>query len=125
MRERKNRTSSEVTGYILTKRLNTSQLASLLGLDEFKDYHSQIIKKLQTKNGFELDIFNKIHSSTDCKIEENETEFDVRTKGYGKRGMLPLKEWACTKHGVTSITFIKHHGEILEGSFREHRVKKE
>lgn len=122
MGERKNRTSSEVTGYILTKRLNTSQLASLLGLDEFKDYHSQIIKKLQTKNGFELDIFNKVHASTDCKIEENETEYNVRVKG-GKP--LPLKEWTCTKHRVSSATFIKHHGEILEGSFWEYKVKKE
>ncbi len=126
MTERKYRTSEEVTRDILIERLDIGKLVSLLEQDAFQDYHLQIAEKLQTVNDLHLDTFKKVHSSVDCHIEENETEFDVRTKGYGKRNiMIPLMVRTCTEHGVSSNTFIDWQGDIREGSFYAYRRKRE
>ncbi len=126
MAERKHRTSKEVTGDILAKRLNNTQLVGLLDRKEFVDYHPKIIEKLQGVDNIGLDSFRKVHSSPDCKIEETDTKYDVRVRILGPRiDLVPLKIRKCTKHQASSIPFYNYYGDINEGSFRRSREVRE
>lgn len=120
--ERKQRTSEEITGDMLVKRLNNSQLLQLVGNDKFQQYQSKILERLQPINGLRLSDFRKVHSSNDCRIEEIETGESIQVGGvdidFGRWShRIPLKKMACTGHNVVSNIFFDHYGDVREGPF--------
>ncbi len=126
--ERNNRTYDQVTADTLIKRLTTEQLLKLVGLEKYGVFQNDILSVLQTKSGFSLDDFRKVHSSLKgCEVVEVETGETINLYGSSEDGdwldKEPLRRLRCNNHSnVASVEFFNHYGVVEECPFR-HRSR--